>query len=283
MTLETANRLFELRKKHNLSQEELAEKLGVSRQAVSKWERSEASPDTDNLIALAKIYGLSLDELIYGEKEEKKQEPTEETDGDNKAEPNEEEKLFINIEDGDDRVKIGPKGILVESSDGEKVKISFDGIKIENMKSNPDEENWDDADCDDDDDDVDGYETVFSAEGNTAKGNTVHIQVKKPTKFWLEVPYPIICGIAYLICGFGNYFGGWGLAWVIFVTIPVYYSFVEAIYKRRFCEFAYPIFAAFVYLVLGMYYGNWHPSWLIFATIPVYYPIASALDRKIHG
>ena len=77
MTLETANRLYELRKKNNLSQEELAEKLGVSRQAVSKWERSEASPDTDNLIALAKIYGLSLDELIYGEKEEKKQEPAE--------------------------------------------------------------------------------------------------------------------------------------------------------------------------------------------------------------
>ena len=152
------------------------------------------------------------------------------------------------------------------------------------MKSNPDEENWDDADCDDDDDDdVDGYETVFSAEGNTAKGNTVHIKVKKPTKFWLEIPYPIICTIAYLICGFGNYFGGWGLSWVIFVTIPIYYSLVEAIYKRRFCEFAYPIFAAFVYLVLGLYYGNWHPSWLIFVTIPVYYPIASALDRKIYG
>lgn len=282
MTLETANRLYELRKKNNLSQEELAEKLGVSRQAVSKWERSEASPDTDNLIALAKIYGLSLDELIYGEKEEKKEEPAEEPEGDPKAEANEEEKLFINIEDGDDKVKIGPKGILVESKDGEKVKISFDGIKIENMKSNPEDDNWDDEDCDDDDD-YDGYETVFSGEGNTAKGNTVHIRVKKPTNFWLEVPYPIICTIAYLICGFGNYFGGWGLSWVIFVTIPIYYSLIEAIYKRRFCEFAYPVFAAFVYLVLGLYYGNWHPSWLVFVTIPIYYPIASALDRKIHG
>lgn len=48
-----------------LSQEALAEKLGVSRQAVSKWERSESSPDTDNLIALAKLYGVSLDELLY--------------------------------------------------------------------------------------------------------------------------------------------------------------------------------------------------------------------------
>ena len=37
----------------------------MSRQAVSKWERSESSPDTDNLIALAQLYGVSLDELLY--------------------------------------------------------------------------------------------------------------------------------------------------------------------------------------------------------------------------
>ena len=50
MNIETANRLLKYRKDSGLSQEELAEKIGVSRQAVSKWERSEASPDTDNLI-----------------------------------------------------------------------------------------------------------------------------------------------------------------------------------------------------------------------------------------
>lgn len=64
MNIEIANRLVDLRKKNNLSQEELAAKLGLSRQAVSKWERAEASPDTDNLICLAKIYGVSLDELL---------------------------------------------------------------------------------------------------------------------------------------------------------------------------------------------------------------------------
>lgn len=64
MNIETANRLLQYRKQHNLSQEELAEKIGVSRQAVSKWERSEASPDTDNLISLAEVYGVSLDELL---------------------------------------------------------------------------------------------------------------------------------------------------------------------------------------------------------------------------
>lgn len=71
MNIEIANRLLELRKKNNLSQEELAEKLGISRQAVSKWERAEASPDTDNLIALARLYKVSLDEMLMIKEEEK--------------------------------------------------------------------------------------------------------------------------------------------------------------------------------------------------------------------
>ena len=64
MNIEIANRLVNLRKKNGLSQEQLAAKLGLSRQAVSKWERAEASPDTDNLICLAKLYGVSLDDLL---------------------------------------------------------------------------------------------------------------------------------------------------------------------------------------------------------------------------
>lgn len=64
MNLEVANKLLKLRKENNLSQEELAEKLGISRQAISKWERGEASPDTDNLIQLSNLYRVSLDELL---------------------------------------------------------------------------------------------------------------------------------------------------------------------------------------------------------------------------
>lgn len=67
MTTDIANRLCAYRKYHNLSQEDLAEKLGVSRQAVSKWERAEASPDTDNLILLSKVYQVSLDDLLYSD------------------------------------------------------------------------------------------------------------------------------------------------------------------------------------------------------------------------
>lgn len=64
MNIKLANRLVELRKEHKLSQEALAERLGLSRQSISKWERAEASPDTDNLIALAEVYGITLDQLL---------------------------------------------------------------------------------------------------------------------------------------------------------------------------------------------------------------------------
>mgnify|MGYP002623156747 CR=1 FL=1 len=66
MNIETANRLVELRHKMGLSQEELAQRLGISRQAVSKWEQAESSPDTDNLIMLAQLYGITIDELLNG-------------------------------------------------------------------------------------------------------------------------------------------------------------------------------------------------------------------------
>lgn len=64
MNVETAQRLADLRRQKGYSQEGLARKLGLSRQAVSKWERAESSPDTANLISLAKLYGVSLDELL---------------------------------------------------------------------------------------------------------------------------------------------------------------------------------------------------------------------------
>ena len=65
MNVDMAKRLADRRRAMGLSQEALAARLGVSRQAVSKWERSESSPDTDNLIALAALYEVSLDDLLY--------------------------------------------------------------------------------------------------------------------------------------------------------------------------------------------------------------------------
>ena len=64
MNIEIANKLQQMRKKNGLSQEELAAKMGVTRQAVSKWERAESAPDMENLILLAKLYGVTIDELL---------------------------------------------------------------------------------------------------------------------------------------------------------------------------------------------------------------------------
>ena len=61
-----------LRQGKGISQEKLAELIGVSRQAVTKWENGNANPDTENLIRLAEIFGVSLDELCKGFSEKPK-------------------------------------------------------------------------------------------------------------------------------------------------------------------------------------------------------------------
>lgn len=61
--MEFRENLYRLRREQSLNQEQLAEKIGVSRQAVSKWETGEASPDLPNLLALADALGVSLDTL----------------------------------------------------------------------------------------------------------------------------------------------------------------------------------------------------------------------------
>lgn len=62
--MQLGNNLFNARKKSGLSQEEVAEKLGVTRQTVSKWETDETLPDIRQAKCMALLYNLSLDELI---------------------------------------------------------------------------------------------------------------------------------------------------------------------------------------------------------------------------
>lgn len=64
MKMELGNNLFNVRKKSGFSQEYIAEKLGVSRQTISKWELGETLPDIIQSKKLANLYHLSLDELI---------------------------------------------------------------------------------------------------------------------------------------------------------------------------------------------------------------------------
>lgn len=64
-------KISQLRNDNNWSQEELAEKLNVSRQSVSKWESGQAKPDLDKIIALSNIFDVSTDYLLKDDNEEK--------------------------------------------------------------------------------------------------------------------------------------------------------------------------------------------------------------------
>ena len=59
-----AQKLKELRTRSGMSQEMLGEKVGVSRQAITKWETDKGAPDMDNLMALSDLFGISVDELL---------------------------------------------------------------------------------------------------------------------------------------------------------------------------------------------------------------------------
>ena len=240
MTIELGNRLADLRKEHGYSQEELADKLGVSRQAISKWERGEASPDTDNLIELSKIYGVSLDELIGLEKTSSSKEKVN-------------SKINVNI-NADLNHTIGKDD---DDDDDSTIKISKDGIVIS-----------------------DGKDTLHINKGVTINGTKYQRDKRKEKIIGVSSIFTVFGSvIAYILLG--SIAGLWAQAWVLFMLIPIIPSLVEAILSKNANHFAYPVFIAFVYLLLCVWILNfslWHPLWVIFLTIPVYYGIIKLFD-----
>lgn len=63
-------KLFELRKEKNLSQEEVADKLNVTRQTISKWETNQSTPDFDKIVPLCELFEITTEELLTGKKPE---------------------------------------------------------------------------------------------------------------------------------------------------------------------------------------------------------------------
>ena len=128
-------------------------------------------------------------------------------------------------------------------------------------------------------------------------GNTVHItskdgivvaskdgEEKKPKNVVLGAisgltVFAVV--ISYLIIGFTVPFG-FANFWPLFLLIAIVPTFVEAIQKRKFTHFAYPVLVTCVYCFLGMLLGLWHPYWVLFLTIPVYYIIFDPIDKLIH-
>lgn len=255
MNLEIANRLLQLRKQHQFSQEELAERLGISRQAVSKWERAEASPDTDNLILLARLYQISLDDLlmthepvsgestVLPEKEETDIPEDAENRGEKKGDGEADQKSSfyfdhgIHVKDGENRVHPDLGYLHVRDENGEQVDIG------------------------------DGHVYV---NGEEKKKHS-----KSP---WRLFPYPILATLVFLMWGFLG--DGWGASWVMFLTVPLYYTLTEAIEKRNPVLFCFPLLSVIGFYFWG-YYGNaWHISWILLLCIPVYYIIAEGWRQR---
>lgn len=270
MNIEIANRLVNLRKTNNLSQEALAEKLGISRQAVSKWERAEASPDTDNLILLARLYGVSLDDLLRTEDEipvpEKEAGGTDDhayEEGADDGGENSNIHIGINgicVEKGKKQVHIDWKGIRVGTEEGQNVNVNWNGIHVNEQERDfggwEDEEGWDGIHV------VENGREVFPHESGWAA---------EPK---LRFPTALLISIAYLVVGI--VYGAWHPGWLLFLWIPIVESLITAVKRRNASRFAYPMLVAWFFLTLGFLKGNWM-GWIAFLTVPVYYTLISFL------
>jgi transcriptional regulator with XRE-family HTH domain len=174
MNIVIANRLATLRKQNGFSQEELAGKLGISRQAVSKWERAESSPDTDNLIALAELYNISLDALLQSDEETIR---------------NERFAAKAQTESNKEKASAHEKASTDEQAP-ENEYISLHDLYAK-----------------------------YSKHGKYGK---MHYHYKSK---WMRFPYPLLVTAIYLMLGFLG--GWWHPGWIVFPTIPVYYSIVS--------------------------------------------------------
>lgn len=278
MNIEIANRLVQLRKEHNLSQEALAERLGISRQAVSKWERAEASPDTDNLIMLAKLYGISLDALLLLEDaskatpEETSKESSEETSRETVGPEEEIRRMAAEEEDAKDSteekdqeskkseeyVHVGLKGVHVKDKDSE-VHVSWNGIYVDDKKRN-------EKVCI-----GNGKAYVDGKEYDMKDYKHIHElrKMKRKESPLCQFPMALLVSVTYILMGI--FFHLWHPGWLIFFAIPLWHSAVEGIVMKRVDAFAYPVLVVLVFLCLGFFAGAWHPGWVLFLTIPFYY------------
>ena len=291
MDLAMAQRLVNRRKAAGLSQEALAAQLGVSRQAVSKWERSESSPDTDNLIALAALYGVSLDELLYGEATDISDDPHADDakrDGDADAEiPDEAEDPADNTHH-DDKPLVDislARGIhVIDPDKGEEVHVGWNGIHVTNDRKG-EEVHVGPGGVYVDTLEDDGHSVHTNADGTvTIDGETFsswkeahdkldhhgkHFHTKLG-RAWNKFPFPALVALAYLVLGIAC--GTWDMGLFLVFLIPVYYAIGDFIDRRLLSKLigsVYPAAATAWFLYMWLCLGQPHPAWVILVTIPV--------------
>lgn len=306
MDLAMAQRLVDRRKAAGLSQEALAAQLDVSRQAVSKWERSESSPDTDNLIALAALYGVSLDELLYGEAAndaddlEDGSADTETADVADEAEDSAEhtdcsDKPLVDISlargihvidpNKGEEVHVGWSGIHVANERrGEEVHVGWSGIHVTNERKG-EEVHVGSGGVHVDTLEDDGHSVRTNDDGTvTIDGETfsswkeAHDKLDhhgkhfhtKVGRAWNKFPFPALVALAYLVLGI--VYGTWATGLFLVFLIPVYYAlgdFIDQRHLSKLIEVIYPAAAIAWFLYMWLCLGQPHPAWIILITIPV--------------
>lgn len=288
MDLAMAQRLVDRRKAAGLSQEALAAQLGVSRQAVSKWERSESSPDTDNLIALAALYGVSLNELLYGEAVDDA-DCSEDSDAGAEASDEAEED-----EDSADNTSRSDKPLVdislahgihvIDPDKGEEVHVGWNGIHVTNDRKG-EEVHVGPGGVHVDTLEDDGHSVHTNADGTvTIDGETFsnwkeahdkldhhgkHFHTKLG-RAWNKFPFPTLVALAYLALGI--VYGTWGMGLFLVFLIPIYYAIGDFIDRRRLSILigsVYPAAAIAWFLYMWLCLGQPHPAWVILVTIPV--------------
>lgn len=123
-----------LKKRNGFTQEDLAERLNISRQSISKWERGEALPDIENLIELSKLYGVTIDELINSDLRDGASDSIEE-------EITDEEHDSITIKTNENEVVLDKDMITVKTKNGDDIVVkgkfaAYFNDKIMNPDSN---------------------------------------------------------------------------------------------------------------------------------------------------
>ncbi len=273
MNLEIANRLVELRKQHGYSQEDLADKLGVSRQAVSKWERVEASPDTDNLIALAKLYGVSVDELLNYKpsaaagKEAAAETAENSSDAEETKDDSEKTDDDMSAEEFDRKYRT-KHGIHIKDKDGTVVHIGLDGIHV---KDEGDELHV-------------GFSGIHAKENKSGKEESRDFSPKEffvkkrnhPVWAIVNATSVLLIVAAYLLLGF--LMDAWHPAWLLFLLIPTLTANNLSDLTGTF-----PILVVGGYLCLGFFLDAWHPGWLIFLSIPVFYIAVDQIKKAVRA
>ena len=214
LSMEIAQRLADMRREKGFSQEELANRLGLSRQAISKWERGESAPDMANLIALADLYDVTLDELIRGEVPET---PTAESDSSAKTSAADKVDVTINTFINDEKPKAASASApAAEQSSATTTAATAASAAAASVPA--------------------GAAAPAQACPPPPQVQPVYQVVTQPqqpqppkvtNEVWMTFPYPLFCALLYLVLGF--VFGLWHPGWIIFLTIPFFYWIVRVV------------------------------------------------------